>query len=731
MIHRSALLVVCAALFSGCWRYSPKDETAPPDSEPGGETATETAPPVETDPPVETGDSWVLPEDLFGAALYGVIMVPDGTRIEETFGDKTTWGEGYSDAYEGPTAEIWQDIRAELYPQGAIAKPAYATGITITLPGHVDMALGKRTPHGHHPATANLPGLYRPELPTIWELLREQDDSVPADKVGFTGNTVHMQAINYSLYPGLGSAMPGTYDFVDDRGGNNPAAQPAEDPPVIERVVEHLQDGWRLQLVNLHQIDRMGHYNPDQHVPDIIEVDDDLTQLWNETIQGDPELRDRTVMVIVSDHGRHRFEETDPPWQHHGDGCSGCREVPMMLLGPGVRQGAEVEGPYVLEDVGATVGWLMGIQTPYATGLIMTEMLEGTPELPQRSGPHALHSSADLLAYQQFRDEAASRSEIVLDGTTFSNPEAIHVEQPKVLRTDPVDYACWREVTVGTDDEFWNWMPVCKRRLRAGDWADLGSAPAPLVWPYWDPALAVDTGGRLHLAWSANDTGGAQTSSGIYLARWTVNRGWEGGETYVEGSFFPVHPSLAIDDEGVAWVAWSAGTSDGEGRYTRHVEVHKVTWPTGATQRWERSLATGYSDAQGRSYEREDDANLTIVDGDVHLAYFAVNSDGTNLLSTKLVDGEGDWSSVHASDDTGRVFIHVRPQWSDDGWLYWARLDAEGEAEVCRAHASAMTDAQCEATGAPYLESLAPMGDGVQITTSTGDRQWSLAQIDF
>jgi hypothetical protein len=728
-MHRPSLIILSVALAAGCWRFSPPGESSPPDSRPEVETATETA--TETAPPVETGDSLVLPEDLFGAAEYGVIMVPDGTRIEETFGDETTWGEGYSDAYDGPTAEILQQIRAELFQQGAIAKPAYATGITITLPAHVDMALGKRTPHGHHPATAHMPGVYRPELPTLWELLRSQDDSVPADKAGFTGNTVHMQAIDYSLYPGLGVELPGSYDFVDAMGGDDPGQKPAQDPPVIDRVIEHLQDGWRIQLVNLHQIDRMGHYNPDEHVPSIIEVDDDLNRMWNESIQGDPELADRTVMAIVSDHGRHRFEDTEPPWRHHGDGCSGCREVPMMLLGPGVRRGAEVEGPYVLEDVGATVGWLMGIQMPYATGLVMTEMLEGSPDIPQRSGPHALHSSGDLQAYQQFRDEAASRSEIVLDGTTFTNPEAIHVEQPKVLRTATADYACWREVTVGTDEAFWNWLPVCKQRQHGGDWEGLGAAPAALVWPYWDPALAADAGGRLHLAWSANVTGNAQASTGVYLARWTAAHGWEGGDSYVDGSFFPVHPSLVIDEEGAAWVAWSAGSSDGQGRYTRHVEVHKVTWPVDGEQSWELSLSTGYSDAQGRSYERVDDANLSLVDGDLHLAYFAVSGEGTNLLSTKLVGGEGDWSSVHASDDSGRVFIHVRPQWSGDGWLYWARLGSHGEAEVCRVHASAMTDAQCQGSGSPYLESLAPSGDGVLLTTSGGDRQWSLVQLDF
>ena len=722
---RHPLFLLCAVTAIGCpWRFEPPQESAPPDSLPPGETGPETGP--------DSTDTQRPPGDWFGVADYGLIMVPDGTRIEETFGDETTWGEGYSDAHEGPTAEIMADIRAELYPQGAIAKPAYATGITITLPGHVDMALGKRTPHGHHPASANLPGQYRPELPTMWEHLRDQDASIDADKVGFTGNTLHLQAINYSLYPGLGADKPGSYMFVDSSGGNDTSAQPSDDPTCIAQVVANIEAGWRLQLVNLHQIDRAGHYGEGTYVPSIMMVDDDLTNLWNQTVQGNSDLADRTVMAIVSDHGRHRFDEADPPaWRHHGDGCSGCREVPLMLLGPGVRQGVEVDGPYTLEDVGATVAWLMGIHMPYATGMVMTEMLEGEPVIPQRSGAHAVHSDGGLLAYQSWRDDASSRSEIVVDGTTFGNTAAIHVEQPKVLAADDADYACWREVTVATEEDFWNWQAVCKIRQDGGDWESMGDPVADLVWPFWDPALAVDTSGSLHMAWSGNINGNAQAGTGVYLARWSAEGGWEGGDDYTGDAYFPVHPGLALDDDGDAWVAWSAGSSDGQGRYTRHVDVYKVSWPQDEDQVWEHSFASTNSDASGTTYERIDDAALAIIDGDVHVAYHAVNGSGTHLLSTSLAGGEGSWSSVHASDDSGNVYMHVRPTWSDDGWLYWGRLGGHGESEVCRAHTSAMTDETCAGTGAAYMESLAPYGDGVQVTTSSGDKQWSLTQVDF
>jgi hypothetical protein len=720
---RWTTILLCTVALGCPDRWKPADDTTAPDSN-TVETGPETG--------VETGDTQPEERPWFGAATYAVIMVPDGTRIEESFGDKTTWGEGYSDAYEGPTADIMSILREQLWPLGAVAKPAYNTGITITLPAHVDMALAKRTPHGHHPADATLgPGLYRPELPTMWELLRAQDSTVEQGDAGFTGNTVHMQAIDYSVYPGLGRDMPGTYEFVDVNNGSDPNAQPSQDPAVVQRVISHLQDRWRLQLVNLHQIDRSGHYDPPNHVPKIMEVEDDVASVWTDTIQGDVELADNTVMAIVSDHGRHRFADTDPAWMHHGDGCSGCREVPLMLLGPGVRQGAVATGPFVLEDVGATVAWLMGIEMPYATGMVMSEMLEGEPTIRQRSGPQALHSSRDLLAYQQFRDDFASRSEIVVDGTVFSDASAIHMEQPKVLRTDAADYVCWRQVEVGTSAQFWNWQATCMVRPEGGEWSGFGQPPDDLVWPYWDPALAADDGGRLFMAWSGNETGNAQSDTGVYLARWTQARGWEGGDTWVGGAFFPVHPSLAIDDDGVAWVAWSAGTSDGQGRYTRHVDVYRVAWPASGEQSWELSFASSYSDATGNSYERIDDAALTIHEGRLLLGYLAFSEEGTNLLTTSLTDAPDSWASVRATDASGQVFAHVRPQWDDDGWLYWGKLGSDDVAEVCRAHADALTDASCVSTGAPCIESVTPTSEGLLVTTSSGDRRWAISTITF
>jgi hypothetical protein len=714
---RWTTFLLCAAALGCPNRWKPNDDTTGPDSS-TVETGSDTQ-----DPPLE--------RPLFGVAEYGVIMVTDGVRIEESWGDETTYGEGYSDAYGGPTDELWPLMREHLLPQGAVAKPGYVTGITITAPAHVDLLLGKRTPYGHHPPGEG-PGRYRPELPTIFEYLRAQDSSVTAEQAAFVGNTYHMLALGHSLHPGLGEDYQGIYTFMDIEGGNDIDVRPAFDPPVVEEVMSQLSTGARIVVANLHQVDRMGHYNPFQHYAYVQELDDDLTTMWNTTIQGDTRLADNTVMAIASDHGRHRFIETTDgaTWRNHGCGCSGCREVPMLLLGPGVKQDHIATQPYTFEDIGLTVGWLMGVEMPYATAMVMSDMLEGDPEIPQRSGPHALHNSGDLLAYQLFRDDFSSRSEVVVDGTVFANTDAIHVEQPKVLSTDEVSYACWREVTVATDDEYWNWVPVCHYREGDGEWISFGGAVTDLVWPYFDPAMTADPGGQLYMAFSGNETGNAQSDTGVYLARWTKARGWEGAEEFVGGAFFPIHPTVVVDAD-YAWVAWSAGKSDPEGRDTRHVDVYRVSWPAGENQAWHHSFESEYSDASGRSFTRIDSAALSQQDGTLHLAYLAYNDDGNFLVGTSLQEPDGTWAEPRSMDTTGEVMVHVRPQWSTDGWLYWGRLGSDGDAEVCRAHTSAITDDQCESTGAPYLESVAPTEGGAWATVSHGAMQWELSTVTF
>lgn len=70
-------------------------------------------------------------------------------------------------------------------------------------------------------------------------------------------------------------------------------------------------------------------------------VDAWLADLWK-TIQSTEGLKDRTSLIITTDHGRGL---TPQDWIEHGEGIAGCDEIWMMIIGPDTPAMGEV-GPY-------------------------------------------------------------------------------------------------------------------------------------------------------------------------------------------------------------------------------------------------------------------------------------------------------------------------------------------------------------------------------------------------
>ena len=94
-------------------------------------------------------------------AEHVIIMVMDGARLDETFGND------YSEASGADAADLFLPVKERLGPIGTIIKPGYNTGITITGPGHCSLLTGARQQFGHFATPAGA-GMYRPELPTLY-----------------------------------------------------------------------------------------------------------------------------------------------------------------------------------------------------------------------------------------------------------------------------------------------------------------------------------------------------------------------------------------------------------------------------------------------------------------------------------------------------------------------------------------------------------------------------------
>jgi hypothetical protein len=95
----------------------------------------------------------------------------------------------------------------------------------------------------------------------------------------------------------------------------------------------------------------------DHYLESARRIDDMLRTLW-ETLESLPAYRDRTAIVITSDHGR---GGTVDDWTDHGADVPGAEFVWIALMGPDIpARGADVEGEVTLAQVAATVAALVG-----------------------------------------------------------------------------------------------------------------------------------------------------------------------------------------------------------------------------------------------------------------------------------------------------------------------------------------------------------------------------------
>ncbi|MDG1480365.1 MAG: sulfatase-like hydrolase/transferase [Myxococcota bacterium] len=658
-----------------------------------------------------------------GVASRAVVLVLDGTRVEESLGYGQTT-DGFSDAYDGSSEEVLSAIQAELLPRGGSSVPAFSTGVTITMPAHATLLQGRRRHYGS-PAVQEGKGasLYRPELPTFFELIRKQE-GLDTSSVALIGNTVNLISLDYSMHPGYGESYGTVYNVLTQADGVTPSNSDSE---VVDDVRTALEGGARFVVANLHNIDRTAHNDPEDYADAVANVDERILSLWLWIQSDESGMKDDTVMVVTADHGRHRYDLVDPVWTGHGDDCSGCREIPLLIIGPGVEAGAVTEEPATLEDVHQTLAWLMGVESPYSDGLILSSLLSLEDEGPaQRSGIAAPSSSDGRLAYQQWRSDPTRRSEIVIDDHVFDSPEVFAMEAPAVLVTSTDDtYACWRQLELPEGAEYYPWELRCVHQAPgSSDWTDIGF-PLARLHSDTQPALSEAEDGRLVVAVSdllVTENINLGTNTQITLASWN-GQDWELFETHSENAY-AIEPSLQ-STSGSMWLAYARGDTPPENRYTRHIELQRISLQEDGSWSWLLAW-TSANDALTETYGRMEHAALWLSADDGKLAMIGFSEDeGTSLMMTRRE--AGGWSSLVVIDDESPL-PHVRPVWSEDGVLFWARYGTT-VAQLCRLQDSKTS---CVALSSGVVERIAAVSGNEAAVSVLGEGMvWSLETVTF
>jgi len=292
-----------------------------------------------TDPPTPSGPPF--------QAQHVVIVVQDGVRLSETFGD---------------TSQVFIPRLGAMAAQGVLFANFRNDGETYTCPGHVALSTGV------YQAIDNS-GAEWPAQPGMFQRFLEKDgsDSTQAWIVSSKGKLL-------ILADCVDPAWQGRHRPVTDCGVSNDVGTLRDDSLTLVRALEVLAVYRpRLMLISFGDPDVSAHTGDwNAYTEGIRRTDGFIGRLWD-FIGSDDALKDRTAMLVTNDHGRH-LDSVSIGFAGHGDGCAGCRDIFLLAVGPDFRQGAVSEASAGLPDVAATVDMLLNVPLPPGHGRVLSEL---------------------------------------------------------------------------------------------------------------------------------------------------------------------------------------------------------------------------------------------------------------------------------------------------------------------------------------------------------------------
>ena len=285
-----------------------------------------------------------------GEVRHVVIVVVDGARFSETFGDSTL----------ANVPRQGLDLAAQGY-RGA----SWNAGVTTTVPGHAAILSGAYQPLAND-------GSERPHLPLLFEYYRAATGA-PRSQAWFLADKPKLDVMSNSDHP----------DYGDSLGASVDVDCPTDSAVVARAEAVLLAERPALLAMDLAQTDIVAHTGDwEGYLAALQRADSLIYDLWL-TIRSDTALAERTALFVTNDHGRHDDEHGG--FVSHGCGCDGCCRVQLLALGPGFR--TDVVSPLLWQpvDIAPTIGALLGFATPLATGRVMTDLF--TPQDPVAAPP--------------------------------------------------------------------------------------------------------------------------------------------------------------------------------------------------------------------------------------------------------------------------------------------------------------------------------------------------------
>jgi len=204
-------------------------------------------------------------------------------------------------------------------------------------------------------------GNSREHRPTVFEAYRKTF-GLPASQTWIISGKNQLSTCDYSLHPLWG----------EEYGSNREIGVGDNDIETLERFYTVLaNDHPSLALLNLRDVDKLGHTGIFEDYTDAIVIADSLAyDMWLK-IQADSHYQDKTLLIVTTDHGR-----SVSNFASHGGSSHSNRHILFLAIGPGISQGLEVSTYAFLTDIASTIAEILGFELPFSEGRILYEMLE-------------------------------------------------------------------------------------------------------------------------------------------------------------------------------------------------------------------------------------------------------------------------------------------------------------------------------------------------------------------
>lgn len=306
-------------------------------------------------------------QEVFGGAEDALLTRAAG-NVADTMGLRRDFGRGSGAERRAALLPfIWgtMAVQGQLFGDSARGSVAQITnplkfsypGYSETFTGHVD----PRIDSNEHPANSNVTVFewlnrqpaFRGRVAAFatWDafsrIINADRSGVPvADgwtRGGVTGTGTPREALLRELFAT-------TVRYWPDNNWDALTHQAAMDHLAVRKP--------HVLFIGYGETDEWAHAGRyDLYLRSVHQVDAYLAQLWAQ-VQSDPQYRDRTTLIVTTDHGRGNGSK----WRDHGKDVVGAENIWMAVLGPDTPAlGARSNIPVVRQaQVAATIAALLG-----------------------------------------------------------------------------------------------------------------------------------------------------------------------------------------------------------------------------------------------------------------------------------------------------------------------------------------------------------------------------------